>query len=130
MSDDAQKRQPPAPIMRMTLQGAAPPLDDPDRRARAIEQAFDYRGDVTLTTADGQTLEGYVFDRRNDQPDPILRMMLPDGSRRTVRYDEVTHLEFTGRDAAEGRSWDTWVKKYVEKKQAGQSASIEPEKLE
>ncbi len=130
MSEDAQKRRPPAPVMRMTLQGAAPALDDPGQRARAIEQAFDYRGDVTLTTTAGQTLEGYVFDRRKDQPDPILRMMLPDGSRRTVRYDEVAGLTFSGRDAAEGRSWDTWVKKYVEKKRAGQAASIEPEKLE
>src|SRR6202142_1723647 len=30
----------------------------------ALEKAFDYRGDVTITRKDGSRVEGYIFDRR------------------------------------------------------------------
>lgn len=130
---DARKRQPPPPVMRMTLQGATPDLSDQAARATAMAQAFDYRGDVTVHTTDGRVIEGYVYDRTESGADgggAAIRIMPADGGRVTLRYDEIERLEFTGRDAAEGRSWDTWVKKYVEKKLAGESASIEPEALE
>ena len=37
---------------------------DEDLR-EGLEKAFDYRGDVTITTKDGSRIEGYIFDRRS-----------------------------------------------------------------
>lgn len=90
--------------------------------ADAVDQAFDYRGDVTLELSDGRTVEGYLFDRRREAGE--LRLMPSGGGRELVRYGEVKSIAFTGRDPATGRSWETWVRKYIEKKRAGESASM------
>ncbi|MEK6603982.1 MAG: hypothetical protein AABY69_06210, partial [Nitrospirota bacterium] len=34
-------------------------------RGQAIEVAFDYRGDVTLELASGETVAGYIFNRNS-----------------------------------------------------------------
>ena len=106
--------------------------DDPEGLKQALEHAFDYRGDVTLTLANGAQVEGYIFDRRTGKTlsDSTLRIMTPkDGEKVAIGYDAIRKVEFTGRDAAHGKSWETWVKKYVEKKLAGEKASIESEQL-
>ena len=89
-----------------------------DKLADAIEQAFDYRGDVTVTLRTGDRLEGYIFDR--DRAASIVRIMNKAGQRVTVKYVDVAQLSFTGRDMADGRSWEAWVKKYAERKAAGE----------
>jgi hypothetical protein len=49
----------------------------------------------------------------------------------TVPYAEIAALAFTGRDTAAGKSFDAWVKKYWEKKAAGEKGiAIMPESLE
>ena len=45
------------------VQGWVPELATEDELRNALEKAFDYRGDVTLTTKDGTKIEGYIFDR-------------------------------------------------------------------
>jgi hypothetical protein len=40
---------------------------EPEIRA-ALEKAFDYRGDLTITLKDGSKIEGYVFDRKIKGP--------------------------------------------------------------
>jgi hypothetical protein len=118
-----------------SLQGCIPPLaSDADIRA-ALEKAFDYRGDITLTLKDGKTIEGYLFDRRADGPtlaDCSVWLFPKDRDEKvTVRYSEIARLEFTGKDTAHGKSFETWVKKYYEKKAAGETnISLEPEKLD
>jgi len=53
----------PAAAERDLLQGLAlQPTTDEELRD-ALEKAFDYRGDVTITLRDGTRVEGYVFDR-------------------------------------------------------------------
>lgn len=100
-------------------------------RDALIERAFDYRGDVTIRVTDGRVVEGYIFDRRVAGADSTLRIMPSDGGPRvTLRYDDIASLEFTGRDTAAGKSFETWVKKYVENKLRGESASLHPETLE
>ena len=48
-----------------------------------------------------------------------------------VPYSDIAGLAFTGRDTAAGKSWEAWVKKYMEKKAAGESnIEIKPEKLD
>ena len=49
----------------------------------------------------------------------------------SIPYSEVAALKFSGRDAAAGKSFEAWVKKYWEKKAAGeQNIGIEAEKLD
>lgn len=115
-----------------TLEGVAPDMSGPDRKTAVIEQAFDYRGDVTLQLTDGSMIEGYIFDRRRGQAqDPSIRVMrASDGTSVQVRYAEIEAIRFSGRDTAAGKSWESWVKKYQEKKQLGQPANLEPDALE
>ena len=55
-------------VVHENLEGWVPPVTtEPEIRA-AIEKAFDYRGDLTLTLKDGRTVEGYVFDRKIKGP--------------------------------------------------------------
>lgn len=83
----------------------------------AIELAFDYRGDVMLTLADGRTIEGYLFDRRRDGAGTLLvRVMTPPhGIRVVVTARDIRQIAFTGRDTAAGRSWETWVRQYAQR---------------
>ena len=49
----------------------------------------------------------------------------------SVAYTDIAGLVFTGRDTAAGKSFEAWVKKYWEKKAAGEmDIQIEPEKLD
>jgi len=96
-----------------------------------MDLAFDYRGDVTIETSDGRVIEGYIFDRRREAGRSVVRIMPKDSrDRLTIAYDDIRRLVFSGKDAAAGKSWETWVKKYHEKKAQGQQASIESEPLE
>jgi hopanoid biosynthesis associated radical SAM protein HpnH len=98
-----------------TLQGSRVSADQ--RFEEGLEEAFDYRGDVTIQFKDGRVLEGYVFDRDNRTRQ--LQLMRKDDRRKlAIRYSEVEHIEFTGRDMADGRSWEAWVRKYTEQKAA------------
>jgi hypothetical protein len=115
------------------LQGWIPSLATEEEIRVALEKALDYRGDVTITRRDGSVLEGYIYDRRSGKTleDSLVRMLPADGSPRLgIRYSEIAALKFSERDPAAGKSWEAWVRKYWEKKQAGQSAAIEPEKLD
>ncbi|HWF90825.1 MAG TPA: hypothetical protein VN684_01005 [Terriglobales bacterium] len=116
------------------LEGAVPALASEADLRKALESAFDYRGDVLITRKDGSKVEGYIFDRRNGQTlaESFVRLLPKDGSGKTsVSYAEIAALAFSGRDMAAGKSWESWVKKYWEKKAAGEKdISIQPEKLE
>jgi hopanoid biosynthesis associated radical SAM protein HpnH len=101
-----------------TLQGAE--VADRQKLVAGIEEAFDYRGDVTLFLHSGDRLEGYLFDR-NSAASTLRIMVKPDGRKQTVRYSDIERLAFTGRDMADGRSWEAWVRKYAEKKAAGET---------
>src|ERR1700758_92953 len=46
------------------LEGWIPTLASDEEIRAALEKAFDYRGDITITRKDGSKIEGYVFDRR------------------------------------------------------------------
>lgn len=112
-------------------QGMAASADDAEAMARLLEAAIDYRGDVTLHRIEGEPIVGYVFDIDARKAPPVIRLLPADGgSRVTVPMSEAAKIEVTGKDTAAGRSFETWVKKYVERKKAGKSASIEGEKVD
>lgn len=116
-----------------TFQGLVATREDERALLAALEQAFDYRGDVTLTLVDGKSVVGYIFDRRTGDrlADSSLRLMGAGSDEKiTVRYDQIARIEFSGKDTAAGKSFETWLKKYVEKRLAGEKASIESEKLD
>jgi hypothetical protein len=119
---------------RTKLEGLVPQLATPEELREALEEAFDYRGDVLITRKDGSQLEGYVFDRRPGKTlaDSFVRLLPKDGGPKTaVSYADIAALAFTGRDMAAGKSWEAWVRHYWEKKAAGESdISLQPEKLE
>ena len=116
------------------LQGWVPELASEPELREALEKAFDYRGDVTITRKDGSTVEGYLFDRRNGKTlaDSVVRIIRKDTSDKvSVPYSEIAALAFSGRDTAAGKSWEAWVRKYWESKMAGEKGiALEPEALD
>jgi hypothetical protein len=120
---------------REDLQGWMPSMASDEEIREALEKAFDYRGDITIRKKDGSTVEGYAFDRRTRATldTSEVRMLLPGSSRQkiSIPYSEIAGLTFSGRDTAAGKSFDAWVKKYWEKKAAGEKGiGIEAEKLD
>ena len=118
-----------------TIQGWIPSLATDAEIRAALEKAFDYRGDVTLTLKDGSTLEGYLFDRRSDAAtlDRCTVTLFPKDrdEKITISYAQIARLEFSGKDTAHGKSFETWIKKYNERKAAGEKdIRLEPEKLD
>src|ERR1041385_4574 len=133
MTPSAKHDDSPASSDRSTLQGWVPNVADKAEVFRALNQAFDYRGDVTLTLRDGSIYEGYIFDRRAGKglEDSTIRMIPASKDEKiTIRYADIARLEFTGKDTAHGKTWENWVKRYIDKKRAGEKASIEAEKLD
>jgi hypothetical protein len=116
------------------LQGWIPELATEEELRDALEKAFDYRGDVSITRKDGSKVEGYVFDRvmGKNLADSFVRVLPKDTNQRVkIVYADIAALAFTGRDTAAGKSWEAWVRKYWEKKQkGGESLSLQPESLE
>lgn len=119
---------------REELQGWVPTLASDEEVRDALEKAFDYRGDITITRKDGSTVEGYIFDRRTGATLAAsqVRMLLPGTSQKiSLAYSDIAGLTFSGRDTAAGKSFDAWVKKYWEKRAAGEKGiGIEAEKLD
>jgi hypothetical protein len=119
---------------REQLEGWVPALASDGEVRDALEKAFDYRGDITITRKDGGQVQGYLYDRRTGATlaDSVVRVMPSNGgSRVSIAYADIAALAFTGRDTAAGKTFDAWVKKYWEKKAAGEkNIQIEPEKLD
>ena len=105
------------------VQGWIPELATEDDLRIALEKSFDYRGDVTITRKDGSKVEGYIFDRRSGKTlaESVVRLYPKDSTQKvSVPYSEIAALAFSGRDTAAGKSWEAWVRKYWEKKAAGE----------
>ena|ERR1700761_109505 len=126
---------------RENLEGWIPTLASEPEIREALEKAFDYRGDITITCKDGNKVEGYLYDRRSGATleESLIRVIpIPSKSesgsetkRVNITYANVAALQFTGRDTAAGKTFEAWVKKYWEKKAAGETnIQIEPEKLD
>src|SRR5712675_1801795 len=99
------------------LEGWVPELAGDEEVRQALEKAFDYRGDITITRRDGSKVEGYIFDRRTGATlqDSAVRLLPKDSNAKlTIPYSDIAALAFTGRDTAAGKSWEAWMKKYWE----------------
>lgn len=116
------------------LEGWVPELASDAEIREALEKAFDYRGDITVTRKDGTKIEGYLFDRRSGSTlaDSFIRIIPSNASTKVnVAYSDVAALVFSGRDTAAGKTFEAWIKRYWEKKAAGETnIRIDPEKLD
>jgi hypothetical protein len=116
------------------LEGWIPPLATEDEIRGALEKAFDYRGDVTITLKNGTQVEGYIFDRQNAPTlaDSHVRVFPKNfDTKISIAYSDIQALAFTGRDTAAGKGWEAWLRKYWEKKTAGEhNIQREPENIE
>jgi hypothetical protein len=122
-------------VVHENLQGWIPAMASADEIRAALEKAFDYRGDLSITLKNGQVIEGYVFDRRaeNCELSECLVRVIPNDrpGKISIRYSDIAALAFTGRDTAAGKSFEAWVKKYNEKKARGEkNIGIESEPLD
>ena len=123
---------------RENLEGWIPALATDAEVREALEKAFDYRGDITVTRKDGTQVEGYLYDRRNEATlEASLIRIIPTPKpgvpveRQMISYADIAALNFSGRDTAAGKTFDAWVKKYWEKKAAGETnIQIVPEALD
>ena len=117
-----------------SVQGWVPKLATEEELRIALEKAFDYRGDVTLTLKDNSKIEGYLFDRTTGSSltNSFVRVLPKDSNQKLkIAYADITALAFTGRDTAAGKSWEAWVGKYWGKKASGGGdLSLQPESLE
>ena len=116
------------------LQGRVLEAATEEELREGLEKAFDYRGDVTIHLKDGRAVEGYVFDRRSGSTlaDSCVRLFPKgDPNKMSIPYSEIAGLAFTGRDTAAGKSWEAWLRKYWEKKRAGEkNIELKPESLD
>ena len=117
------------------LEGWVPSMATDSEIRAAFEKAFDYRGDLTITLKSGEKVEGYIFDRNDENPrlaDCYIRVKPKTGPNRIkISYADIAALAFTGKDTAAGKSFAAWVKKYYEKKAAGEkNIGIESESLD
>jgi hypothetical protein len=116
------------------LEGWIPELATDEEVRQALEKAFDYRGDVTITLKSGDKIEAYIFNRQTgatlaDSWIQYFASNAPD--KRKLSYADIARLEFSGKDRAAGKHWEDWVKAYNEKKAAGEKGiALHPEKLD
>ena len=116
------------------LEGWVPELATDAELSDALEKAFDYRGDVTITLKSGERTEVFIFNRYTGATlaESWVQYFAPNASeKRKLAYDQIARLEFTGKDRAAGKHWEDWVKSYNERKAAGeQNIRLKPEALE
>jgi hypothetical protein len=116
------------------LEGWVPTLASDEEVREALEKAFDYRGDVTITTRSGEKIEAYIFNRQTGATlqDSRIQYFAPNvAAKQTLSYAEIARLEFSGKDRAAGKHWEDWVKAYNERKAAGEKdIALHPDKID
>ena len=116
------------------LEGSVPSLVTEQDLKNALEKAFDYRGDITITLKSGEKIEAYIFNRQTGATlaDSFVQYYTPKSDdKRKLTYDQIARLEFSGKDRAAGKHWEDWVKAYTEKKAAGEkNIALVPDSLD
>jgi hypothetical protein len=87
---------------------------------RIVDLAFDYRGNTTVVKIDGSELEGYVFNRNAEAPEPFLQLF--DGAGNgpiRIPYRDIRTIRFTGKDTAAGMSYAAWLRRREQERSAG-----------
>jgi hypothetical protein len=116
------------------LEGWVPELASEADLHAALEKAFDYRGDISLTFKSGDKVEAYVFNRHTGSglADSYIQYFASNApEKKRAAYADIARIEFSGKDRAAGKHWEAWLKKYAEKKAAGETnIALHPEALD
>jgi hypothetical protein len=116
------------------LEGFVPSLASDDELRNALEKAFDYRGDVTITDKAGKRIEAFIFNRHTGATlaESYVQYFEPNvNGKQKLSYTAIARLEFTGKDRAAGKHWEDWVKAYNQRKAAGEKGiALHPDKIE
>jgi hypothetical protein len=108
----------PNPHRAASLQGAVFTFQSEADRHEGIDKAFDYRGDVSITLRNEQ-IEGYIFNREPKATPPRIEVFIKGFDQpRVIPYADVMAIAFTGKDTADGKSWDAWVNKKESERRA------------
>lgn len=108
----------PNPHRHASLEGAVFTFQSEADRIEGIDKAFDYRGDVSITLRNEQ-IEGYIFNREPKATPPRIEVFIKGSDQpRVIPYADVMAIAFTGKDTADGKSWDAWVNKKEHERQA------------
>jgi len=108
----------PAANRAASLEGSVFTCQSERDRVEAIDQAFDYRGDVTLDVR-GERVEGYIFNRDSHASPPRVQMFIKGSDEpRVIPYADINSIAFTGKDTANGKSWEAWVNKKASERKA------------
>jgi hypothetical protein len=103
-----------------SLEKWVPSLNNKDELYDALDKAFDYRGDITVTLRDGTKQVVYVFNREPKAAEPYIEAYPADQDTKIkIYYKDVAGLAFTGIDTAAGKSWSVWMEKQKAKEQQG-----------
>ena len=101
-----------------SLQGSVFTFQSEADRIEAIDKAFDYRGDVTLTVR-GEQIEGYIFNRNAKATPPRIEVFVKGSDTpQIIPYADISAIAFTGKDTADGKSWEAWVNKKEHEREA------------
>ena len=116
------------------LEGFIPSLASDDEIQQALEKAFDYRGDVTITTKSGKKIEALIFNRLTGATlaESYVQYFEPNvNGKQKLSYSDIARLEFTGKDRAAGKHWEDWVKAYNARKASGEkNIALHPDRID
>ncbi len=115
-----------AETLAKTLEGWRPDSDGADSLNDVIDKAFEYRGNVTLRLTNGNDFVCFISNRDASVADPFIQVFDEAGDGPTrILYSEVATIWFTGKDAAAGKSYEAWLAKKAEERDAITSRPIE-----
>ena len=111
-----------------SLEGTTFTIQSEADRIEAIDKAFDYRGDVSITLSN-EVIEGFIFNRDAAARPPRIEVFIKGSNDpRIIPYADVTAITFSGKDTANGKSWEAWVsKKDTERKAEAERIRAEAE---
>jgi hypothetical protein len=104
-----------APQQEKDLQGSVLRPNSDQELCAAVDQAFDYRGDVTVELKSGECILGYVFARTKTDSRADLEVFPTDKPGQIIiQYADIAAITFSGKDTAFGQSWESWIQKKKE----------------
>jgi hypothetical protein len=104
----------PADLAPATKAGAVEEASGPRRgwvaeaSPQALEAAFAYRGDVTLSLDDGERVQGFVSSLDGGR---VRLLVKGNGAAEPVAVERIARVELSGRDAGIDPRWEAWQKR-------------------
>jgi hypothetical protein len=75
---------------------------------KILQDAIDYRGDTTLNFKEGESIEGFLFNKTKSHIDIFPKDA---AEAQSYKIDTIDSVLFSGKDEAKGRSWEDYQKR-------------------